>query len=131
MREAATFVPNNHSALSSPRPPPSTPFKIDIDLPEPLLQLQHPQEHVLSLSRIVEEASNTVDLPSKLIIMAGTIADDIYLPEGRTRGEELSSPSVFHPCSKECILNAGGEALTLDQLALHAPTGANTVLLHA
>ena len=30
---------------------------------------------------------------------------------------------------KERILNAGGEVLTLDQLALRAPTGTNTILL--
>lgn len=35
----------------------------------------------------------------------------------------------FTRSAKERILNAGGEALTLDQLALRAPTGANTILL--
>jgi len=31
--------------------------------------------------------------------------------------------------ARERILNAGGEILTLDQLALRAPTGKSTVLL--
>jgi len=31
--------------------------------------------------------------------------------------------------ARERILKAGGEILTLDQLALRAPTGANTVIL--
>lgn len=35
----------------------------------------------------------------------------------------------FTRAAKERILNAGGEAITLDQLATRAPTGANTVLL--
>jgi len=35
----------------------------------------------------------------------------------------------FTQAAKERILNAGGEVLTLDQLALRAPTGSNTVLL--
>jgi len=35
----------------------------------------------------------------------------------------------FTRSAKERILNAGGEALTLDQLALRAPTGAHTILL--
>lgn len=35
----------------------------------------------------------------------------------------------FTRAAKERILNAGGEVLTLDQLALRAPTGANTILL--
>lgn len=35
----------------------------------------------------------------------------------------------FTAAAKERILKAGGEALTLDQLAMRAPTGANTILL--
>ena len=35
----------------------------------------------------------------------------------------------FTASAKERILKAGGEALTLDQLALRAPTGSNTILL--
>ena len=35
----------------------------------------------------------------------------------------------FTRSAKERILNAGGEALTLDQLATRSPTGANTILI--
>ena len=35
----------------------------------------------------------------------------------------------FSQAAKERILKAGGEAITLDQLALRSPTGSNTVLL--
>lgn len=35
----------------------------------------------------------------------------------------------FTQSAKERILNAGGQTMTLDQLALKAPTGTNTVLL--
>lgn len=35
----------------------------------------------------------------------------------------------FTTSAKERIIQAGGEALTLDQLALRAPTGSNTILL--
>jgi large subunit ribosomal protein L18e len=35
----------------------------------------------------------------------------------------------FTRSAKERILSNGGEVLTLDQLALRAPTGSNTVLM--
>ncbi|KAJ6567274.1 ribosomal protein L18e/L15P [Mycena vulgaris] len=80
----------------------------------------------LSLSRIVKETSNTVDLPNKIIVSVGTVTDDIRLVEV----PKLTIAALrFTRAAKERILNAGGEALTLDQLALRAPTGANTVLL--
>ncbi|CAL1701936.1 unnamed protein product [Somion occarium] len=59
----------------------------------------------VSLSRILKETSSAPDRDSKVIVIVGTITDD------------------------ERILKAGGEALTLDQLAMRAPTGANTILL--
>ncbi|KAJ7083890.1 hypothetical protein C8R44DRAFT_836439 [Mycena epipterygia] len=80
----------------------------------------------LSLSRIVKETSNTVDLPNKILFSVGTITNDIRL----TEVPKLTLAALcFTRAAKERILNAGGEALTLDQLALRAPTGANTVLL--
>jgi len=79
----------------------------------------------LSLSRIVKETSNA-DLSSKVIVQVGTVTDDIRL----TEVPKISIAALrFTRAAKERILNAGGEALTLDQLALRAPTGANTVLL--
>jgi hypothetical protein len=66
------------------------------------------------------------DLDSKVIVNVGTVTDDVRL---------LAIPKLtiaalrFTTSAKERILKAGGEALTLDQLALRAPTGSNTVLL--
>ncbi|KAH6888367.1 60S ribosomal protein L18-B [Coprinopsis sp. MPI-PUGE-AT-0042] len=80
----------------------------------------------LSLSRIVKETANTKDRESKVIVQVGTVTDD-------TRLTEIPKISVaalrFSRAAKERIIAAGGEAITLDQLALRAPTGSNTVLL--
>jgi len=78
------------------------------------------------LSRIVKETAAAPDLASKVIVIVGTVTDDIRLVEV----PKLSIAALrFTRAAKERILNAGGEALTLDQLALRAPTGSNTVLL--
>ncbi|KAJ7093665.1 hypothetical protein C8R44DRAFT_952974, partial [Mycena epipterygia] len=80
------------------------------------------------LSRIVKETSNTVDLPNKILFSVGTITNDIRL----TEVPKLTIAALcFTRAAKEHILNAGSEALTLDQLALRAPTGANTFLLRS
>ncbi|KAJ7697990.1 hypothetical protein B0H14DRAFT_3529088 [Mycena olivaceomarginata] len=80
----------------------------------------------LSLSRIIKETSNTVDLPNKILVSVGTITDDIRL----TEVPKLTIAALhFTRAAREHIFNAG-EALTLDLLALRAPTGANTALLH-
>ncbi|KAG6885128.1 hypothetical protein C0993_005706 [Termitomyces sp. T159_Od127] len=80
----------------------------------------------ISLSRIIKETSNANDRDSKIIVTVGTVTDDI-------RQLEIPKLTVaalrFTRAAKERILNAGGEVLTLDQLALRAPTGANTILL--
>ncbi|CAK5262656.1 unnamed protein product [Mycena citricolor] len=80
----------------------------------------------LSLSRIMKETSNAGDLSGKIIVSVGTITDDIRLPEV----PKMTIAALrFTRSAKERILNAGGEVLTLDQLAMRAPTGANTILL--
>ncbi|KIJ19828.1 hypothetical protein PAXINDRAFT_166053, partial [Paxillus involutus ATCC 200175] len=80
----------------------------------------------ISLSKIVTETAATPDLASKIIVAVGTVTDDIRLVEV----PKLSVAALrFTQAAKERILKAGGEALTLDQLALRAPTGSNTVLL--
>jgi large subunit ribosomal protein L18e len=74
----------------------------------------------------VKETAKVDDLPSKTIIQVGTVTDDIRLLEV----PKLCVAALrFTKGAKERILKAGGEALTLDQLALRAPTGSNTVLL--
>lgn len=80
----------------------------------------------LSLSRIVKETANTPDRDSKIIVQVGAVTDDIRL----TEVPKLTVAALrFTRAAKERILAAGGETLTLDQLALRAPTGSNTVLL--
>ncbi|KAI0047281.1 60S ribosomal protein L18 [Auriscalpium vulgare] len=80
----------------------------------------------LSLSRIVKETSNADDRASKVIVQVGTVTDDVRLLEV----PKLSIAALrFTQGARERILKAGGEVLTLDQLALRAPTGSNTILL--
>ena len=80
----------------------------------------------ISLSGIVRQVASSPSNEGKIIVVVGTVTDDIRL---------VSLPGItvaalrFTRSAKERILNAGGEALTLDQLALRAPTGTNTVLL--
>lgn len=79
----------------------------------------------VSLSRIntnVNHAGNE----KKTIVIVGTVTDDTRL---------LQVPKVnvaalrFTATARARILAAGGTAMTLDQLALEKPTGANTLLL--
>ncbi|KAL7282017.1 hypothetical protein ACG7TL_003484 [Trametes sanguinea] len=80
----------------------------------------------ISLSRIVKETANAPDRDSKIIVTVGTVTDDVRLLEV----PKLSVAALrFTQAAKERILKAGGEVLTLDQLALRAPTGSNTILL--
>ncbi|KAI4170880.1 MAG: hypothetical protein LQ343_004644 [Gyalolechia ehrenbergii] len=90
----------------------------------------------LSLSRLARYAahpttkSNTdpaKGVPSdKTIVVVGTITDDTRL---------LTVPKMsvaalrFTATARARIEKAGGECLTLDQLALRAPTGSNTLLV--
>jgi large subunit ribosomal protein L18e len=80
----------------------------------------------LSLSRITKEVSTSPGYESKVVVLVGTVTDDVRL-------ETLPKLSIaalrFTRAARERIIKAGGEALTLDQLALRAPTGSNTILL--
>ena len=62
----------------------------------------------------------------KIAVVVGTITDDIRLVE-------VPAMKVcalhFTEGARARIIKAGGECMTFDQLALAAPTGANTVLL--
>ncbi len=78
----------------------------------------------ISLSGITTQVTKPVD--GQIIVVVGTVTDDIRLIEL----PKLSVAALrFTRSAKERILNAGGEALTLDQLALRAPTGSGTLLL--
>ncbi|CDO74156.1 hypothetical protein BN946_scf185043.g207 [Trametes cinnabarina] len=80
----------------------------------------------ISLSRLVKETANAPDRDSKILVTVGTVTDDVRLLEV----PRVSVAALrFTHAAKERILKAGGEVLTLDQLALRAPTGSNTILL--
>ena len=77
----------------------------------------------VSISRI---AANIKEDDKRTVVVVGTITDDNRL---------LTVPKVtvaalrFTSTARARIEAAGGEAITLDQLALRTPTGANTLLL--
>jgi ribosomal protein L18E len=79
----------------------------------------------VSLSRVKSQISRG-DQADKTVVVIGTITDDNRL---------LEVPKVtiaalrFTATARARIIAAGGECLTLDQLALRAPTGSNTLLL--
>jgi large subunit ribosomal protein L18e len=78
----------------------------------------------ISLSRLIsyvpeKQKDNTV-------VIVGTVTDDNRL----LKVPKLSVAALrFTATARARIEKAGGETLTLDQLALRAPTGANTLLL--
>ena len=83
----------------------------------------------VSISRIVSTAVNEHAAEAhqnKTVVVIGTVTDDNRL---------LVVPKMaiaalrFTATARARIEKAGGECLTLDQLALRAPTGANTLLL--
>lgn len=61
-----------------------------------------------------------------IAVVVGTITDDMRI-------QEIPAMKVtalrFTETARARIVNAGGECLTFDQLALRAPTGENTILL--
>ncbi|EKM59564.1 uncharacterized protein PHACADRAFT_181562 [Phanerochaete carnosa HHB-10118-sp] len=80
----------------------------------------------MSLSRILKETTSAPNRHSQTIVIVGTVTDDVRLLEI----PKLTVAALrFTQSARERILKAGGEALTLDQLALRAPTGSNTILL--
>ncbi|KAK0636403.1 60S ribosomal protein L18 [Bombardia bombarda] len=78
------------------------------------------------LARRTDSAFNKNGGDKKTIVVVGTITDDNRL---------LAVPKLdiaalrFTATARARIVAAGGQALTLDQLALEKPTGANTLLL--
>ncbi|OZJ02489.1 60S ribosomal protein L18-B [Bifiguratus adelaidae] len=77
----------------------------------------------VSISRIIRNLKNAGD---KTVVIVGTVTDDeriLEVPKMTVAALRVTKTA------KARILKAGGEVLTLDQLALRAPTGANTLLL--
>ncbi|MCJ1383702.1 hypothetical protein MMC17_006816 [Xylographa soralifera] len=83
----------------------------------------------MSLSRIVSAGAHPqrpTDHEGKTIVVIGTITDDNRLLEV----PKVSVAALrFTATARARIEKSGGECLTLDQLALRAPTGSNTLLL--
>ncbi|KAF4636999.1 hypothetical protein G7Y89_g1095 [Cudoniella acicularis] len=78
----------------------------------------------VSISRIVANTSEKSN--NKTIVVIGTVTDDNRL----LTVPKLSVAALrFTATARARIIAAGGEVLTLDQLALRAPTGSNTLLL--
>lgn len=83
----------------------------------------------MSISRIVATAANkhsAKEHEGKTVVLVGTVTDDNRLIEV----PKLSIAALrFTATARARIEKAGGECLTLDQLAMRSPTGANTLLL--
>merc|ERR1711981_294466 len=83
----------------------------------------------MSLSRIVANAApkhNPEANSNKTVVVIGKITDDTRLLEV----PKLSVAALrFTATARARIEKAGGECLTIDELAQRAPTGANTLLL--
>ena len=83
----------------------------------------------MSISRIVSiTGSETAqkEYKDKTVVVVATVTDDNRMLEV----PELHVAALrFTATARARIEQAGGECMTLDQLALKAPTGANTVLL--
>jgi len=78
----------------------------------------------VSISRIVANTSEKSN--NKTVVVIGTVTDDNRL----LTVPKLSVAALrFTATARARIIAAGGEVLTLDQLALRAPTGSNTLLL--
>lgn len=77
----------------------------------------------LSISRLTRYMKGKDD---KIAVVVGTVTDDARLLEVPT----LTIAALrFTEKARARIVKSGGEAITLDQLALRTPKGANTVLL--
>lgn len=75
---------------------------------------------------LIKLARFTKGKEDKIAVVVGTVTDDARL----LKFPKLTVCALrFTEGARTRILKAGGEILTFDQLALRAPTGANTVLL--
>lgn len=77
----------------------------------------------MSIARIARYLSGK---DNKIAVVVGTVTDDNRL---YTVPKMTVAALRFTAGARARIVKAGGECLTLDQLALRAPTGSNTVLL--
>jgi large subunit ribosomal protein L18e len=80
----------------------------------------------ISLSFINRQLTHSKEHEGKTVVVVGTITDDVRMLEV----PKLSVAALrVTKTARERIEKAGGEVITLDQLALRAPKGSNTLLL--
>ncbi|KAK9459874.1 60S ribosomal protein eL18 [Lipomyces oligophaga] len=88
-----------------------------------LSKANRPPVSVTRLANAVKPEGNQ----DKIVVVVGSITDDVRLikdfPKVTVAALRVSAGA------REKILKAGGEIITLDQLALRAPTGKNTLLI--
>lgn len=77
----------------------------------------------MSLTKVIKYWNNRTE---KIPVIVGTVTDDVRLHEVP---KVTIAALRFTESARARILKAGGQCLTLDQLAQRHPTGANTVLL--
>merc|ERR1711983_203227 len=86
-------------------------------------KINRPPLSISRLARNMKKAGNA----DKVAVVVGTITNDIRIfdiPKMTVCALRVTEKA------RERILKAGGEIITFDQLALRAPTGKNTLLLH-
>jgi large subunit ribosomal protein L18e len=79
----------------------------------------------VSISRIARSLKQK-GAAEKTIVVVGTVTDDSRLLEFP---KATVAALRFTAGAKATILKAGGEAITLDQLALRSPKGQNTMIV--
>ncbi|KAF7546156.1 hypothetical protein G7046_g9379 [Stylonectria norvegica] len=79
----------------------------------------------VSLSRIVANTTKEKE-EKRTVVVVGTVTDDNRL---MVFPKTTVAALRFTATARARITAAGGEAITLDQLALRAPTGSNTLIL--
>lgn len=76
----------------------------------------------VSISRIVKYLPET----NPIVVVVGSITNDVRIVE---MPQVTVAALRFTAAARTRILEAGGECITLDQLALRSPTGDNAILL--
>lgn len=66
---------------------------------------------------------------SQTVVIVGAVTDDIRIQDSDLPKDLSVAALRFTTSARARIIANGGEAITLDQLATRAPTGANTVLI--
>ncbi|GMM45924.1 ribosomal 60S subunit protein L18B [Pichia kluyveri] len=79
----------------------------------------------VSVSRIARALKPEVSA-NKIVVVVGTVTDDVRI---HAFPKATVAALKFTKGAKATILKNGGEAITLDELALRAPTGKNTLIL--